>query len=79
MNKDALMIKFKFPAACIQNVYRMRLAVPSQDYFKNHCILLKFVLGTKLTISLLFYYFSFNFSLKTCIYSKFYFIKTVYS
>lgn len=39
MNKDALMIKFKYPAECMQNFYRMRLAVPSQDYFKNHCIL----------------------------------------
>ena len=33
MNKDALMIKFKYPAECMQNFYRMRLAVPSQDFF----------------------------------------------
>ena len=35
MKKDALMIKFKYPAACMQNFYRMRLAAPSQDYFNQ--------------------------------------------
>ena len=35
MNKDALMIKFKYPAECMQNFYRLQLAVPSQDYFKK--------------------------------------------
>ena len=39
MNKDALMTKFKYPAECMQIFYRMQLAVPSQDYFKIHCIL----------------------------------------
>ena len=39
INKDALMIKFKYPAECMQNFDRMCLAVPSHDYFKNHCVL----------------------------------------